>query len=104
VSTTGNIGQVSYVSAKAGVIGLARSLAREYGARNIHVNVVLPGFHKTKLSGELSPEAEEAIHKKHLLPVTADLKEVFDFVVWLVGTKSISGQVFNLDSRIPGWL
>jgi 3-oxoacyl-[acyl-carrier protein] reductase len=104
VATTGNIGQGSYTAAKAGVLGFARSLAQEYGGRNLRANVVFPGFHKTKLADNLSPEAEEAIRKKHLLGRTADLHEVSDFVVWLAGTKNISGQVFNLDSRLPGWL
>jgi 3-oxoacyl-[acyl-carrier protein] reductase len=104
VATTGNIGQGSYTAAKAGVVGLARSLAQEYGSKNIQVNVVCPGFHKTKLSDGLSPEAEEAIRGKHLLNSTTDLNEVSEFMVWLAGTKSISGQVFNLDSRLPGWL
>jgi 3-oxoacyl-[acyl-carrier protein] reductase len=104
VATTGNFGQVSYASAKAGLIGLARSLAREYGSKNIRVNVVCPGFHKTRLSDGLTPEAEEAIRAKHLLPVTTDLREVEQFMLWLARSRSISGQVFNLDSRIPGWL
>ncbi len=104
VATTGNIGQASYVSAKAGLFGLARSAAREYGSKNIRVNVVCPGFHKTRLSGNLSPEAEEAIQQKHLLNRTTDLQEVADFMVWLARTQTISGQVFNLDSRLPGWL
>ena len=67
-------------------------------------NVVFPGFHKTRIADNLSPEAEEAIRKKHILGRTADLKEVADFVVWLSGTQGIYGQVFNLDSRLPGWL
>jgi 3-oxoacyl-[acyl-carrier protein] reductase len=104
VATTGNLGQASYTAAKAGVIGMARSLAREYGFKNIKVNVVCPGFHKTRLSAGLSPEAEQAIRDRHLLPVTTDLKEVTQFMVWLAQTRSISGQVFNLDSRLPGWL
>jgi len=104
VATTGNIGQASYVAAKAGLFGLARSAAREYGSKNIRVNVVCPGFHKTRLSGNLSPEAEEAIQQKHLLNRTTDLQEVADFMVWLAATQTISGQVFNLDSRLPGWL
>ena len=104
VASTGNIGQASYTAAKAGVVGFMRSLAAEYGGRNIRANVVCPGFHKTRLADGLSPEAEEAIQKKHLLGVTADLNEVTEFVTWLAGTKNISGQVFNLDSRLPGWL
>jgi 3-oxoacyl-[acyl-carrier protein] reductase len=104
VATTGNIGQAGYVAAKAGLIGLARSVAREYGSKNIRANVVFPGFHKTRLSGNLTPEAEKAIREKHLLDITTDLGEVADFIFWLANTKSISGQVFNLDSRLPGWL
>ncbi len=104
VATTGNIGQAAYSSAKAGVIGLGRSLAREYGHRNIRVNMVFPGFHKTRLSAELTPEAEQEIRGKHLLPVTTEMGETVSFMVWLAGTQTISGQIFNLDSRIPGWI
>jgi 3-oxoacyl-[acyl-carrier protein] reductase len=104
VATTGNIGQGSYAAAKAGVLGFARSLAQEYGGRNLRANVVFPGFHKTKIADNLSPEAAEAIRKRHLLGRTADLQETTQFLVWLAGTKNISGQVFNLDSRLPGWL
>jgi 3-oxoacyl-[acyl-carrier protein] reductase len=104
VATTGNIGQGSYTAAKAGVTGLMRSLAAEYGGKNIRANVVCPGFHKTRLSENLSPEAEAAIRKRHLLTATTDINEVGDFMVWLAGTKTISGQVFNLDSRLPGYL
>lgn len=104
VASTGNIGQGAYTAAKAGLAGLARSLAQEYGSRNIRVNVVNPGFHKTKLAQGLSPEAEEAILSRHLLGRHADMDEVCRFFLWLSGTQSISGQVFNLDSRLPGWL
>ena len=104
VATTGNIGQGAYTAAKAGIIGLSRSLAREYGGRNIRSNVVCPGFHKTRIADNLSLEAEEAIRKRHLLGTTTDLNEVAGFMVWLAGTQTISGQVFNLDSRLPGWL
>lgn len=104
VASTGNIGQGAYTAAKAGLVGLARSLAQEYGSRNIRVNVVSPGFHKTRMSQGLSPEVEQAILSRHLLGRSADLDEVCRFFIWLAESHSVSGQVFNLDSRIPGWL
>jgi 3-oxoacyl-[acyl-carrier protein] reductase len=104
VASTGNIGQGAYTAAKAGLVGLARTIAREYGSRNIRVNVVNPGFHKTQLAEGLSPEAEQAILSRHLLGRPADLAEVCGFFTWLATSQSISGQVFNLDSRLPGWL
>lgn len=104
VSTTGNIGQVAYSAAKAGVVGFARSLARELGAKNIRVNVIFPGFHETALSADLSEKARAAIRARHLLPRTTALSETSTFLLWLLNTETISGQVFNLDSRIPGWL
>lgn len=104
VATTGNPGQSAYAAAKSALVGLSRSLAREYGSKNIRVNVVCPGFHKTKLSAGLTKEAEAVIRQRHLLPETTALGEVEQFLIWLAGTRTISGQVFNLDSRIPGWL
>ena len=104
VATTGNIGQGSYTAAKAGVLGFMRSLAREYGAKNIRTNAIFPGFHKTRIADNLSPEAEDANRKKQLLSSTTDINEVAEFTVWLAGTRTISGQTFNLDSRFPGWL
>lgn len=103
-ASTGNIGQGSYTAAKAGIVGFARSLAREYGVKNIRANVVCPGFHKTRLAEGLTPEAEQAIRKRHFLGRTTDLNEVTDFLLWLAGTQTVSGQLFNLDSRLPGWL
>lgn len=102
MATTGNIGQASYTAAKAGVIGLGKSIAQEYGSKNIRANMVCPGFQKTRLTAGMTPEAEQAIRDKHLLGMTADLQEVADFMIWLAGTRTISGQVFNLDSRLPG--
>lgn len=103
-ASTGNIGQGSYTAAKAGIVGFARSLAREYGVKNIRANVVCPGFHKTRLADGLTAEAEQAIRKRHFLGRTTDLDEVTDFLLWLAGTQTVSGQLFNLDSRLPGWL
>lgn len=104
VATTGAVGQAAYVSAKAAEVGLARSLAREYGHRHIRCNVVLPGFHDTRLSEDMSPEARQALFSRHLLPTPPSLEETASFFLWLASTQGVSGQVFNLDSRLPGWL
>ncbi len=56
VAAAGNAGQVNYAAAKAGVVGMARSLARELGSRNITVNCVAPGFIDTDMTRALSDE------------------------------------------------
>jgi 3-oxoacyl-[acyl-carrier protein] reductase len=104
VATTGNPGQAAYASFKAALVGFMRSLAWEYGKRLVRCNAVMPGFHATRLSSNLTNEALSAIKSRHLLPETTDLDETTSFLLWLAGTRTISGQVFNLDSRIPGWL
>ncbi len=57
----GSGGQANYAASKAGLVGMARSLARELGSRNITVNVVAPGFADTDMTAELTPERKKAI-------------------------------------------
>ncbi|MFG1700021.1 beta-ketoacyl-ACP reductase [Nonomuraea sp. NPDC049309] len=57
IGLTGQAGQANYAASKAGLVGFARSLAREYGSRNITVNVVSPGFVATDMTAELDHEA-----------------------------------------------
>src|SRR5215472_9824348 len=61
VGLLGSGGQANYAASKAGLIGMARSLARELGSRNIAVNVVAPGFVDTDMTAELSDERRKAI-------------------------------------------
>jgi 3-oxoacyl-[acyl-carrier protein] reductase len=56
---SGSVGQVNYSAAKAGVVGLTRSLALEYGSRNIRVNCVVPGIINTAMTSNVSPELME---------------------------------------------
>ncbi|MFB4280056.1 beta-ketoacyl-ACP reductase [Nonomuraea sp. MTCD27] len=57
VGLSGQAGQANYAASKAGLVGFARSLAREYGSRNITVNVVAPGFVATDMTADLDQEA-----------------------------------------------
>lgn len=64
VGLSGNPGQANYVSSKAGLIGLTKSLSQELGSRNITVNAVAPGFIETAMTEALSEEAQAAIKSK----------------------------------------
>lgn len=60
VGIRGNVGQANYVAAKAGLIGLTKSLAREYASRGVTANAVAPGFIESDMTDELSPEVRDA--------------------------------------------
>ena len=59
VGINGNVGQVNYAASKAGVIGLTKSLAKEFASRNIRVNAVAPGYVKSDMTAKLSEEITE---------------------------------------------
>jgi 3-oxoacyl-[acyl-carrier protein] reductase len=99
----GTRGQANYAAAKAGLIGLAESLAREVGARNVRVNTVLPGVLPTPMTSGLKPEILDQFTRANTLQRLNTIDEVARFVVFLAGTANISGQIFQLDSRIARW-
>lgn len=99
----GRAGQANYAASKAALIGLTQSLAKEAGSRNVRVNAVLPGFLRTKLVGNLTEEQLAAHVTSNALGRLNDLDEVARFVVFLAGMRNVSGQVFQLDSRIAAW-
>lgn len=94
------LGQSSYAAAKAGLIGLTKSYASELGKRNIRVNCILPGFLETKMTRDLSEEARQAALDRHALGRFNTIEEAARFLVFLAETTTISGQVFQLDSRV----
>lgn len=94
----GSVGQAAYAASKAGLLGLVRTVAREWGGSNVRVNAVFPGWHRTELTGSVMPDEADA--KDHVLGRLADLREVARSVFHVAGLKDVSGQVWNLDSRI----
>ncbi len=94
------IGQTNYAAAKAGLLGLTKSLALEVGKRGICVNCILPGFLETKMTNNISDAARSAALQRHALGKFNTGAEVGRFISWLCDCDTISGQTFQLDSRV----
>jgi 3-oxoacyl-[acyl-carrier protein] reductase len=102
VGLLGGAGQVNYSSSKAGLVGMARSITRELGARGITANVVAPGFIETDMTAEL-PEAQQAEYKKSIPAGRfASPAEVAKVIAWLASDDAayISGAVIPVDGGL----
>jgi 3-oxoacyl-[acyl-carrier protein] reductase len=102
VGLLGSAGQVNYSASKSGLVGLARSVTRELGARGITANVVAPGFIETDMTAEL-PEAQQADYKKSIPAGRfASAQEVARVITWLAGDDAgyISGAVIPVDGGL----
>jgi 3-oxoacyl-[acyl-carrier protein] reductase len=102
VGLLGSAGQVNYAASKSGLVGLARSLARELGSRGITTNVVAPGFVETDMTQEL-PEEKKAEYKAQIpLQRYATVDEVASAVQWLAsdGAAYITGAVIPVDGGL----
>lgn len=102
---SGPAGQANYAAAKAGLIGFTQSIAKEYGARNIRANCVLPGFLETKMTRHLLEDAawRESLMRQHTLGRLNTAQDVARFIAFLHSMENVSGQVFQLDSRVRRW-
>ncbi len=94
----GSIGQAAYAASKAGLSGLVRSAALEWGAGNVRVNLLLPGWQKTGLTTGVMPTDES--WNGHALGRPPSREEVAKTVMHLAQLNDVSGQVWNCDSRI----
>lgn len=102
VGLLGSAGQVNYSASKSALVGLARSITRELGARGITANVVAPGFINTDMTAEL-PEAQQLEYKKSIpLGRFAAAEEVAKVVTWLTSDDAsyISGAVIPVDGGL----
>ena len=93
----GSSGQAAYAASKAGLIGLVHTAAQEWGAGNVRVNLLLPGWQKTGLTTEIMPAHDS--WNDHALGRPPSREEVAKTVFHLAQLKDVSGQVWNCDSR-----
>ncbi len=99
VGLSGNAGQVNYASAKAGMIGMAKSMSREYASRNITVNCVAPGYIATEMTDSLADEVQEKLKSEIPLGRLGSVDDIAGAVAYLVGDDGgyITGQVLHVN-------
>lgn len=99
VGITGNAGQANYSASKAGIIGLTKSVAREFATRGICVNAVAPGYIETEMTQALSEEATKGLMQMIPMGKAGTAQNVADLVLFLAGSGSdyITGQVIGVN-------
>ncbi|MEA3422819.1 MAG: 3-oxoacyl-[acyl-carrier-protein] reductase [Bacillota bacterium] len=99
VGVMGNAGQANYAASKAGIIGLTKSLAKEFASRKININAVAPGFIETEMTKKLGEEVKENYTKAIPLGYYGQPEDVANLVVFLSSSASnyITGQVIHVD-------
>jgi len=99
VGTTGNPGQLNYAAAKAGLVGMSKSLAQEVASRNITVNCVAPGFIETAMTDVLNEQQKTAIMAKIPAQRLGQGLEVAAAVAYLASTEAayVTGQTLHVN-------
>jgi 3-oxoacyl-[acyl-carrier protein] reductase len=99
VGITGNIGQANYSAAKAGMIGLTKTCAKELARRNIRVNAIAPGFIETAMTDKLSQSIKDTLMESIALKRLGKPQDIGNMVQFLCSDKSsyITGQVLVVD-------
>ena len=102
VGLTGNKGQTNYAASKAGLIGLTKSVAKEYATRGILANVVAPGFIETEMTAAMTPEAREGMSRQIPLERLGSAGDIAGVVTFLASDFAgyITGQVLVVDGGL----
>lgn len=99
VAIRGNAGQANYIAAKAGLIGLTKALAREYGGKGITVNAVAPGFIESDMTESLDDELRQAYMREIPAGRFGSLEDVANAIAFFAGEESgyVNGQTLAVD-------
>ncbi len=99
VGLYGNFGQTNYIAAKAGVIGMTKVWAREFGKHKIRVNAVAPGFIATEMVRQMPEKAQQAMVGHTPLGRVGEPEDVANAYVWLASQQAsfITGAVLGVD-------
>jgi 3-oxoacyl-[acyl-carrier protein] reductase len=99
IGLVGNIGQANYSASKAGIIGLTKSIAKEFALRNINVNAIAPGFIETDMTKKLPEKIRKDLQQQIPLKRLGTVEDVAKVVYFLVSDAAnyITGQVINVD-------
>ena len=99
VGAMGNAGQANYAAAKAGLMGFAKSMAREVGSRGITVNCIAPGFIDTDMTRALPEEVRKTFEAQTALGRFGDAQDIADAVLFLASdqAKYITGQTLHVN-------
>jgi len=102
VGLTGNAGQAAYAASKAGLLGLAKSVAKELGSRNIRVNAVAPGLIETAMTGKMPEAAREQMLKQISLGRPGTPEDVSSVVTFLCSDAAayVTGQTLVVDGGV----
>jgi 3-oxoacyl-[acyl-carrier protein] reductase len=99
VGTTGNPGQANYAAAKAGLIGMTKSLAQEVGSRHVTVNIVAPGFVQTAMTDALNAEQKARLNGAIPLGRMGQPADIAPAVVYLASDEAawVTGQTLHVN-------
>jgi len=102
VGLMGNAGQVNYSASKAGMIGLTKTLAREFASRSINVNAIAPGFIRTAMTDKLTDAEKEKLSSQIPMAKLGDPDDVANAALFLSSSLSdyITGQVITVDGGL----
>ena len=102
VALLGSAGQVNYAASKAGLVGMARSFARELGSRGITANVIAPGFVETDMTADLDQKRRDEIAESIPLARFSNVQEIANVVSFIASDKAayITGAVIPVDGGL----